>query len=178
MSESFDVKKSMNILKNAVAPYNPMNFQLALGSVEYVAVEVLISKVIRMLLGVNTKSIAELTMIHLISIAYLGGAAGFMEPPRNQSTATLMEQLEDGAKGIPAVALAMYVVDTAKGGFHVPFRKFTIADVLVSAAGKALSRPIIGSMYKFIPEAMQTPLEETNKLVVRQTIRSNLRSSN
>ena len=154
-----------------------MTFQLALGSVEYVAVEVLISKVLRMLLGVNTKGIGELTMIHLISLAYMGGAAGFMEPPRNQATSSLMDQLADGAKGIPAVALAMYVVDTGLEGFHIPFRKFSLADVLISAAGKAISRPVLGAVYNFIPAAMQKPLEEYNGLVVRQTIRSNLRSS-
>ena len=77
----FDFSKALNIPANAVLPFNPMNFKLALGSAEYVAWEVIVTKVMRSLLGYSNKSVFELAQVHAVSLTFMGGAQGFMAAP-------------------------------------------------------------------------------------------------
>ena len=102
------------------------------------------------------------------------GAQGFVDPPGDYE-ADLVTQLKDGAKGIPAVLLAKYTVDTCFRGFHVPFTKWSIADVTISAASKAISRPIFSLLYPYIKGQMTNPLNLVNKMTVEQHRSSNLK---
>ena len=124
----------------------------------------------------DTKGLVELATVHAVSLAFMGGAAGFMDPPSNIASAKLLTQLRDGAKGIPAVLLAMWTVDTLNYGFHAPFTKWTLKDVLVSAASKALSRPIFSMMYPMLPKPIRDPFNLTELMVSRQTNSSTLRA--
>lgn len=166
-----DYKDALNVPYNAILPFNPMRYQLAVGSAEYVAIEVLISKIIRMVLDYDTKKWGELVAVHAVSLSYMGGAAGFLEPP-GPLESTFTAQLQDGAKGIPAVFLAQYTVDTLNRGFHTPFTKWKLEDVLISAASKAISRPLFGLIYPFIKGTVGPTLSKTNELVQRQTVGS------
>ena len=74
-------KDAINIPQNAILPFDVRRYKLALGSAEYIAIEVIISKLIRTLLKVNTKSWVELATVHAVSLSYMGGAAGFTGPP-------------------------------------------------------------------------------------------------
>ena len=55
----------------------------------------------------------------------------------------------DGAKGIPAVFAAQYVVNTALKGMHAPSIKFK--EVLTTAASKILSRLLLSGGYSLFP---------------------------
>ena len=170
----FDFSKALNIPANAVLPFNPMRSTLAIGTAEYVAIEVIISKLIRSLLRLGNKGFLELAYVHAVSVAYMGGAQGFVDAPGDYE-ADLVTQLKDGAKGIPAVLLAKYTVDTCFRGFHVPFTKWSIADVTISAASKAISRPIFSLLYPYIKGQMTNPLNLVNKMTVEQHRSSNLK---
>ena len=171
-----DFKNAINIPYNAILPFDPRRYKLAIGSAEYVAIEVIISKILRLLIGASRKGWVELATVHAVSLTYMGGAQGFMEPPGSLE-ADLMTQLQDGAKGIPAVFLAQYTVDTASRGFHVPFRGWSVNDILISAASKALSRPIFSLLYPFVKPVVGTPLTLVNEMVGKQARASTLRRS-
>ena len=163
-----------NILLNAILPFDLRKMNLALGSVEYVAWEVIIAKIFRMALRKDTKSVFELVQVHAASMAFLGGAAGFVKPPGG-FTQSLLLNLQDGAKGIPALMLGQIVVDTCKRGFHVPMRGWTMTDFMISAASKAISRPIYSLIYPFIePTGLAQPLDSVNEMVKVQTNKSTL----
>ena len=170
-SETMDFTKAMNIPANAVLPFNPMRPQLALGSAEYVAIEVIISKLFRRLIGAAPKSWKDLIFIHGVSLSYMGGAQGFANPP-GKYEAGVVENLKDGVKGIPAILLGMYTVDTCYRGFHVP--KWSMADILVSAASKTVSRPIFGMLYPLIKGQATDPLDVANEMTRNQQSKSTL----
>ena len=170
----FEFKNALNIGKNAILPFDPTKFQLAIGSAEYVAWEVIISIILRQLLGFSKKSVWELAQVHAVSLTFMGGAQGFLEAP-GDFNASLFEQLKDGAKGIPAILLAKYSVDTCYRGFHVPGGKgWSLSDIVISAASKAISRPLFSLLYTQIKGPMTQPLELVNEMVRNQVARSTL----
>lgn len=166
-------KDALNIPQNAILPFDVRRYKLALGSAEYIAIEVLISKLLRMLLKRNNKTWVELATVHAVSLSYMGGAAGFLAPPGSLED-SFTNQLIDGAKGVPAVFLAQYTVDTGTRGFHIPFTKWGVTDVFISAASKALSRPLFGLLYPFVKGVVGSPLDLVNEMVSRQTNSSSL----
>ena len=88
--------------------------------------------------------------------------------------ASIFEQLKDGAKGIPAILLAKYSVDTCYRGFHIPGKGWSLADITISAASKAISRPLFSLLYTQIKGPMTQPLELVNEMVRNQVARSTL----
>ena len=88
--------------------------------------------------------------------------------------ADLVTQLKDGAKGIPAILLAKYSVDTCYKGFHIPGKGWSMSDILISAASKAVSRPLFSLLYTQIKGPMTAPLEQVNEMVRRQVAKSTL----
>ena len=174
----FDFSRAGNILRNGAVALNPLRGDqgsLALGSLEYIAIEVFVSKVLRIILKIDTKDLIELATVHAVSLAFMGGAAGFVDPPASIASAPLFQQLKDGAKGIPAILLAQWTIDTLNRGFHAPFSKWGIQDILVSSASKALSRPIFSLLYPFLPTPLKDPFNLTENLVRKQAARSTLR---
>ena len=163
-----DYKDVINIPSNAILPFDPRRYKLAIGSAEYVAIEVIVSKLIRMLLKRNNKGWLELATVHAISLSYMGGAAGFADPPGALAN-DFTNQLIDGAKGIPALFLAQYTIDTGSRGFHIPFQKWGMTDVMISAASKALSRPLFGLLYPLVKGTVGAPLDLVNEMVGHQT---------
>ena len=163
------LKDTPNIAYNAVLPFNPMRGRLAAGTAEYIAVEVLVSKFLRKLMKFADKGFFELAYIHAVSMPFLGGAAGFMEA--NSSYAdTYMRNLKDGAKGVPAVLIAQWVYETCFKGFHVP--SFNLKDVMITAAAKSLSKPLVKMVYKNLPEDMASALNVVGEMVKRQNAAS------
>jgi hypothetical protein len=173
MVRQFDFKNAPNIAKNAILPFNPMKYMLAIGSAEYVAWEVLISVIVRALLGFSKKSVMELVQVHAVSLTFMGGAQGFMEAP-GDFNASLLTQLKDGAKGIPAILLAKYSVDTCYKGFHIPGQGWTISDTLIEAASKAISRPLYSLLYTQIKGPITRPVDLVNEMVRNQVAKSTL----
>ena len=155
---------AMNVFNNAVLPFDIRRYDLVVGSAQLVAVEVIVSKIIRKIVGVGGRGFAELAAIHAVSLPFLGGLSGFFESnqalPGSQTRA-----LQDGAKGIPAVLLAQYITNVAAKGLHIP----------KVAASKTLSRPLIVLMYPKLHKALQGGFRSVNRMEQLQNANSNLK---
>ena len=178
MAQSIDYAKVLNIPSNAVLPFNPMRTKLAIGSAEYVAIEVIVDKLLRKLMRFRNKSFMELAYIHAVSLSFMGGASAFAGAAGDYD-ANLTQQIKDGAKGIPAVLLAKWVVDTCYRGFHTPFTKWDMGDIAISAASKTLSRPLFSLLYPYVKKvpALAEPLQINNEMIRRQANRGMLAGS-
>mgnify|MGYP001061627218 FL=1 len=85
-----------------------------------------------------------------------------------------VDHLTDGAKGIPAVLLAQWILDSFAKGFHVPW--FNMKDLLITAGTKALTRPVIGFIFTYLPGAAQDNLLVVDEMIRRQRFFSTLKS--
>ena len=171
-----------NILANVVLPFDFRRTKLLLGSLEYIAFEVVVAKMVRKLIKADNVGWAKLGYIHALSLPFMGGAAGFFNeqegytgPKReDQKPVAFTDQLMDGAKGIPAVLLAQWILDSFSKGFHAPW--FNMKDLLITAGTKALTRPLIGFIFTYLPEAAQDNLLVVDEMIKRQRFFSTLKS--
>ena len=165
----------MNVWNNSIAPYDPRKSQLVMGNIQLVAVEVTVSKILRKILRMADESIFRLTLIHAASLPLLGGAGGYFAPAKRlgDTNATYAEQFADGAKGIPAVFIGQYVINTAFQGFHMP--KISIQDMLITAASKVLSRPLLAAVYPKLHKQLADNFDVTDSMIENQVATSNLR---
>ena len=85
-----------------------------------------------------------------------------------------MDQLTDGGKGIPAVLLAQWILDSFTKGFHAPW--FNLKDLLITAGTKALTRPLVGFIFTYLPEAGQDNLRVVDEMIRRQRFFSTLKA--
>ena len=77
-----------------------------------------------------------------------------------------MNQVIGGAKGIPAVLLAQYLVDTFTTGFHVPW--FNMRDLLITAAAKTLTKPLLYTLQTYFPKVIAGGIETMEILIQQQ----------
>ena len=166
------MEQAQNIISNAILPFDIRKGALVLGSAEYVAVEVLVSSMVRKFMKAP-KSWTELILVHTISLPFLGGAVGFVDATGEYS-AGFTTQFMDGAKGIPAVILAEWVLATFYKGFHFPW--FGFKDLLITAGSKVLSRPIASVIYGYLPRDAADALALFNLMVQQQNQKSSLHS--
>ena len=138
--------KVRNVVDNAIEPFNFYQnpSKQTIGSVQIVAVEVLVSKLLRWLLKMEQRTVADLAVVHDVSQGLIGGFSSFFGPlgKFDKKDYKNIDALKDGAKGIPGLFAAQYVVNTAAKGLHFP--KFTMKDMMITGAAKAFSRPLIG----------------------------------
>ena len=167
--------RAWNVIDNAIAPVDFRNTGQLIGTAEYVAVEVLVSKMVRTILKMEDRGIGELAAIHVLSIPFLGGAGAPFGPIAPFSGQNSYQQaLMDGAKGVPAVLLAQWVLATSTKGFHLPW--FSIKDILVTAGSKAISRPLVYSIIDKLPVGVEG-FAVMDELVNRQVGASKIRRS-
>ena len=177
-----DEGEYLNILTNIDLPYDFRRTKLLLGSLEYIAFEVVVVKMLRKIMRADNLGWARLSYIHALSLPFMGGAAGFFDEnngytgPRqkDQKEVAFTDQLMDGAKGIPAVLLAQWILDSFAKGFHAPW--FNMKDLLITAGTKALTRPLIGFIFTYLPEAAQDNLLVVDEMIKRQRFFSTLKS--
>lgn len=162
-----------NVFNNAILPFDVRKYDLVLGSAQLVVIEVVVSKLIRKILGMGGRGFAELAAVHAVSLPFLGGFSGFFEGNNQVSGSSQMNAFQDGAKGVPAVFMAQYVVNVAAKGIHVP--KFSFKEMLVTAASKTLSRPLIVLMYPKLHKALQNNFRQVNRMEQLQNANSNLK---
>ena len=156
----------VNIATNAILPVDLRKTQLVFGNAEYVTVEVLVSALVRKFMKAP-KSWTSLIMIHTLSLPLMGGAQGFVGPIRSvDGRFDLHALFTDGAKGIPAVLLAQWVLNTFYKGIHFPW--FTMRELMITAGAKILTRPIAGSVYKYLPTTLQDGQLMLNEVIKRQ----------
>ena len=156
----------MNIPRNVVEPFNFYVEGQLVGAVSTVATEVIMSKIIRMLMG-DQKGILDLAYIHALSLPFLGGLQFGAPADRiSKRVSGYTQQFIGGAKGIPAVLLAQYLVDTFTTGFHVPW--FNMRDLLITAASKTLTKPLLFTVREYLPVIMANGIDIHEILVQLQ----------
>ena len=146
---------------------------LAAGSVQILIFEVLVSKLIRMALRMENRTFGKLILIHAISLPLTGGLVGFSDPQVALKTdPSLQEALTDGAKGVPAIFVAQYITNTALQGLHMP--KISFRDILITAAARILTRPILKYGYAYMPAAIADNFDANDEMVQNQNKASRL----
>ena len=161
------------VFNNAVAPIDVRNgIQPLIGSVEYVAIEVAVSKIVRSVLKFENKGIMELAWIHALSLPFMGGlSAPFGSPALVGQSGSYTQAFKDGAKGIPAVLAAQWVIATAQKGFHFPW--FSLRDLMITAGSKTLSRPLTYALIDKIG-GLADPYAVIDQLIQRQASASTI----
>ena len=164
--------KATEVFANATAPYNPTSKASGGGSTiggnaQIVAFEVAVSKLIRWFMRWENRSVLNLIAVHSVSQAMLGGFSGFFgdvtymrELPSN------FDALKDGAKGIPGLIVAQYVVNTAAQGLHFP--RMSFRDMLITGASKAITRPLINLAYSNLGATIQGNFHAHDQMVNQQ----------
>ena len=176
-----DKNEYTNVLSNIIVPFDPRRTKLLMGSLEYVAAEVIVAKVVRKIIKADNKGWLELAYVHALSLPFMGGTAAFFEANSGYvgqdaegKDITFMTQVMDSAKGIPAVLVAQYIIESFAKGFHAPW--FNMKDLLITAGTKAITRPLVGFVYKYLPTNAADNLRLVDLLVNRQRHFSSLRS--
>ena len=164
-----------NVFNNGIAAVDFRKAKQLIGTVEYVAAEVLVSKVIRAVLKMENRGIFDLAFIHLLSIPFMGGiAAPFGNVRAIGATGGYGQAAVDGAKGIPGVLIAQWIIATASKGFHFPW--FNLKDLLITAGSKALSRPLVYSVSDKLPNDAAAGFAVMDQLFQNQVAKSNIRT--
>ena len=163
-----------NSAKNLTLPFSA-GTNAAIGGVEYITIEVLVDMILRMILRAPKRGVFQLAVIHALTLPMIGGITRlYGDAPIDYSGGSLLDQTKDGASGIPAVFLAQYVYSSAFRGFYIP-RGFSMRDILVTALAKTVSKPLISSVWRFLPQAMvKDTLSQLNSLFRAEVRASNL----
>ena len=121
------------------------------------------------------KGYMELVAIHAISLPFMGGAVGFVDNNNDiaKSPAQYGELFMDGAKGVPAVLLAQWVLHTFYSGFAFPW--FNMKDLLITAGCKTITRPLTAMIIDYLPADLQDGLDLLAVVIQKQAEASTLR---
>ena len=168
-----------NILTNVVVAFDPRKTKLLLGSLEYIAAEVVVAKIVRKIIKADTVGWLQLCYVHALSLPFMGGAAGFFDPnedykgkDKDGKEFGFGQQFMDGAKGIPAVLIAQWIVASFAKGVHAPW--FNLKELLITAGTKALTRPVVGFVFEYLPDAAAENLRVLDLLIQMQQQKSTL----
>jgi len=175
----------MDVFKNASNPYIG-GTRIVAGNAQLVVAEVIVSKLLRKILGMSNRSFGYLAAVHTASLPLIGGmqapfsrpvgygATVFKSASPSTTVGTNLDILKGAAASVPAVWAAEYIVNTTGAGFHIP--KPSIRDALMTAASKMLTRPLIGmSINTILPQAMRHNFEEAQSLEMKYNLASNIR---
>ena len=172
MSSKAEEPSVINIGTNGLLPFS--SGPLLLGSSEFVANEVLVSWLVRRFMGME-RSLFKLARIHTLSLPFLGGAAGFMDPAVGLDDKSWTKQMMAGGKGIPAVLLAHYIDEVFHRGFVFP--SGGMKEYLVTMVAKIISRPVLSTVAAYLPGSGIEGLYFLHSLVTRQAANSNFASA-
>ena len=165
----------VNILETAVIPIDLRKAEVVFGAAEYVFFEVFTHWMLMYLFKFEKRSLVELAAIHSVSLPFIGGLGAFTDFPHALGyEAPWGSILVDGAKGVPAVFAAQYLVNTALKGIHAPSVRFN--EILTTIAAKILSRVLISSGYSILPEFFKNNLDILDGAFARQFLGSRLKS--
>jgi hypothetical protein len=136
-----------NVFRNAILPLS--SGVMVKGSLTYVALEVVVSKLLRRISGAHDKGLIELAVVHTMSLALMGGVGASMTSPGETlvpyGTKGMKQHVKQGLKGVPALFLANYIYNTFFYGFLIG--GFSMRDAMITAAAKILTRPIASKLY-------------------------------
>lgn len=160
-----------HIVSNATAPFK--SGALLIGSVEYIALEVLVEMAIRMVIGGARRPLWSLVAVHAVSLPMMGGFMGGFNLLADES-ADFTTHLMDGAKSILAVFAAQYVVGISVHGFYFP--RLDVADSLITFASKTITRPINATLSTYMPTTVRQSIVALSAVIREQQHRSNIMS--
>ena len=164
-----------NLLETAVIPIDLRKAEVVFGAAEYVFFEVFTHWMLMNLFKFEKRSLVELAAIHSVSLPFIGGLGAFTNFPHALGyEAPWGDILTDGAKGVPAVFAAQYLVNTALKGIHAPSIRFN--EVLTTIAAKILSRVLLAGGYYQFPPFFRTNLDILDGAFARQFLGSSLKS--
>ena len=167
--------KFMNVIDAAIMPVDVRKTTQVGGAMGYVGVEVLISYIARRVFKISPRPVTQIAAIHALSLPFIGGLAAFTDENHPlELEAPMGDQFMDGAKGIPAVFASTYIVNTYLEGIHAP--KLDVKDILVTAAAKIASRPIMSLLYPNLGAGFRNGQDTINTLVKAQRTASRLGS--
>ena len=175
MSSTTEQEGVMNVFTNGVQPIDIRYGSQVAGVAEFVAAEVFVSYMARWLFKAEKRTLMELATIHAVSVPLIGGLAAPVEPKHILGyEAPVTDLIADGAKGVPAVFAAQFIINTALHGLHAPKLNFT--DILMTIGAKVVTRPILSLVYPFLGPTFRTNLDVVDGLFDKQRAASNLRS--
>ena len=165
--------KFMNVVDAAIIPVDVRKTTQVGGALGYVGVEVLISYIARRVFKIAPRPVTELAAIHALSLPFIGGLSAFSDKEHPLGLeAPMGDQFMDGAKGIPAVFASTYIVNTYLAGLHAP--KLDVKDILITAAAKIASRPIMSMAYPRLGNGFRNGQDTLKELFDRQRAQSRL----
>ena len=162
-----DTKGVTQVAKNLFKPLT----SATMGAAEYVLLEVCVGKVLRRFINAPRGWI-DLAVCHTVSLPLIGGLSQFFEAQKDifakagTDDAGWTQQLGDGAKAVPAIYAAEYIVNTFTGGIHMP--KPALKDAGITLVGKAITRPIAAMILPYLPDTMAESYHVLDKLIKRQ----------
>ena len=163
-----------NVLETAAIPIDLRKSEVVFGAAEYVFFEVFTHWMLMYFFRFEKRSFMELAAIHTVSLPFIGGLGAFVEFPHEMGyEAPWGDIVYDGAKGIPAVFAAQYLVNTALKGLHAPSIKFK--EVLTTAASKVLSRVLVSGGYYALPDFFRNNLDILDVAFAKQFMASRLK---
>ncbi len=168
--------KAKNVLMTMATPVDVRNMTVTGGALGYVGLEVLVSYMLRRVFKIEQRGLAELTAIHGLSVPFIGGLGAFADGPDALGLeGSYGSQFMDGAKGIPAVFASTYIVNTYLQGLHLP--RLNFKDILITAASKVLSRPVMSLAYPQLGETFRNGQDAIEATFEAQRAASNLNTS-
>ena len=164
--------KAANVFKNAILPFSKAKFLM--GGVQFVAAEVLVSYIIRRMFKAERKKLIDLCMPHIFSLPLIGGVNGawVYSEPLEQDKARLKDQAKEEAEQFPALLLGDLCWKFSKEGWRFPSYKGR--ELLIMFIAKTLTRPLIGALYKSMPEGMAVNFDALDFLFAAQAASSKL----
>ena len=145
-----------NVPMNLVVPVDFRKQSLLSGTVTSIALETIVSRMLRQLTGIQKRGWMELATIHAIAQPFLGGLNYFNNKERASSSPSFMTALQDGAKDTPAVLVAAYIAQVGQSGFTIP--RIGVQDTIMVLVAKAVTRAIqiqVAGQVDFINKGMQ-----------------------
>ena len=133
---------------------------------QYITLEVLVSRAFRYFLNEPAPWSTDF-FVHLISMPFLGGLSAYAEQKTILDSSDFASLLYDGAQGIPAVFAAQFVLHSFQSGLSFP--TFNLKDLLITAASKAITRPIAAFLYHTVfPEKVKQQWDSVDEYVQKQ----------
>ena len=169
-----EANKISNVFKNAILPISTGS--MVKGTGVYVALEVAVSKVLRKVMGADTKGFIELAVVHTMSLALMGGVGASMSSSGEAlvpyGEKKVSQHVKQGMKGVPALFLANYIYNTFFYGFYQG--NFSTKNLLIMAAAKILTRPIASKVYP-MSKFTQNALDAQQLMESAQALGSNFK---
>ena len=122
----------------------------------HVVPEVVVQRVVSKMFGKGApQPILDSALMHALSVPWIGAFAFFGPKFHPTLSGDYTKQFTAGAAGIPAVLFARYLIELIGGEriLHLPWDN--MRDLLVMAVSKIITRPVVSSVGKFLPDTIQ-----------------------